>query len=477
MGPHFYLLLRLDSNKIVKRLVEFFQGQSSTLGSSFSTSFLLVASPHPKIQAVKKQFGGSTVASKRKLFTAMVTVPVVPAGISFPYDPKGDFIPTFSVRPPQTIFFAQNIDPPSFSTKLPIPGDRYGSTAQLAFCNDLLRRHFETTATSATTAKSLSPVQQALVQPFLQNAEVPSHVLRLIRKVVDEFIASPKSAESILEVVLLGPGLDRDDYRRLLNSLITEFEGATWLSTEQLQGMVHMVECAGSFYLVADDLVRILAILRTRLKNTHQQSDDYTYYLVLTISRVVDMMVEGKVKEMSRVTEYEPLSTLLKGLSRDPDMCLKHQATYALQGLLHISFDESRRDFVLQHAGNITMGLLGVASVCKLSVGEVKDGVEQLFKVADELQDVGSKATEGMQSLLGSCEDMLMGIKGSIRSGGHKVWYTALREAQEHIQKGQLADFNHLVFQAPCSREVEFQWGISQLLGEIAIDPLWDMQQ
>ncbi|KAG0364219.1 hypothetical protein BGX24_004726, partial [Mortierella sp. AD032] len=148
-------------------------------------------------------FGSLAAASIRQLFTAIVVVPVGPAGISFPYDPEGDFIPTFSVQPPQTIFFIQNIDPPSFLTELPSPGERYKSTSQLALCNDLLRRHFATTTTCATTTKPLNPVEQDLVQPILQSEEELKHVFRLTRKVVYEFIASPKNAESISEVVQL----------------------------------------------------------------------------------------------------------------------------------------------------------------------------------------------------------------------------------------------------------------------------------
>ncbi|KAG0372565.1 hypothetical protein BGX24_000078, partial [Mortierella sp. AD032] len=251
--------------------------------------------------AIKRLFRSSARIAdwERQLFNAIVSVPAGPAGISLPYDSKGYSIPTFSTK---QFFFINNIDPPSFLTELPPPGARYNSTSQLALCSDLLRRHFATTTTPTTATKSLNPVQQDLVQPFLQNEEEPKHVFRLTRKVVYEFIGAFKSAESISEVVLLGPGLDRDDYRRLLNSLIIEFEGARRLSMELLQGMVYLVECAEPFYLLADDLVKILAALRIRLYDTHRQSTDHLYHLVLVISRILDVMVEGKVKEMSRVT-------------------------------------------------------------------------------------------------------------------------------------------------------------------------------
>ncbi|KAG0251696.1 hypothetical protein BGZ95_006830, partial [Linnemannia exigua] len=144
------------------------------------------------------------------------------------------------------------------------------------------------------------PAQQTLVQLFVQSEE-QSHVFGLVRMVVEEFVATAsKSTQFISEVVLLGPGLDRDDYRGLINSLIAEFEGATLLNIESLQGLVHLVECAKPGCLVADDLVRILAVLRTRLQGTHQQSTEHPYHLVLAISRLLDVMVEGKVKDLSR---------------------------------------------------------------------------------------------------------------------------------------------------------------------------------
>ncbi|KAG0257823.1 hypothetical protein BGZ95_005132, partial [Linnemannia exigua] len=376
----------------------------------------------------------------------------------------------------QATFFTQNIATPTLSLVLPPPGSRFESTSQLAHCSDLLRRHLATTTSTATIATSLDPVQQTLIKPFAHDEEEQIHVFGLVRSVVKEFVVDAlKSSVSISEVVLLGPSLDQETYRRLLNCLIAEFEGARLLDIALLQGLVLIVECAKPECLIADDLIKILAVLRTRLQSTHQQSTEYPYYLVLAISRLLDVMVEGKVEDLSRVEDHEPLSVLLMQLSDNSDLYLKHQATYALQGLLHIPNDETRRDFVLRQAGNITMGLLGVASVCKLEVGEFVEGFGQLYRVACELQEVGAKVSEGMRSLRASGQDILTSIRSGILSGGRQLWYSALREAQEHIRNGRLADFNRLVFEAPCYRDVEFQWGICQLLGEIAVDPLWDV--
>ncbi|KAF9129678.1 hypothetical protein BGW39_003904 [Mortierella sp. 14UC] len=291
------------------------------------------------------------------------------------------------------------------------------------------------------------------------------------QRVVEEFAAdSFKTSDKIAEVILLGPYLDQEHYRRLLNSLIIEFESAKLLDTNLLQGMIQIVQCAGPEYLLPDDLVRILVVLRIRLQEIHQQSTKHPYYLTLALSRLLDVMVEGKVQDLRR-----PLLALFGHMLSNEEPYLKHQAAYALQALLHIPNDETRRQFMLRQAGRITMGLLGVSSVCKLDLGEFKDGVDHLYKVAGDVHEVASKVINGVQSLLQSGQDIATSVKGGILSGGRQIWYSALCEAQERIRNGQLAEFNRLVFEAPCRRDTEFQWGVCQLLGEIAVDAHWDI--
>ncbi|KAF9120177.1 hypothetical protein BGW39_011600, partial [Mortierella sp. 14UC] len=441
-------------------------------------------------QATRKLLRNPIQPKDRTVFNALAAVQLGPAGIFLPQGYEASSVPVSTesnaniiisrsplvIQQPNTTFFTQNLAAPTLTITLPPPGARFESTAQLALCYNLLRRHLLASMSTTTTTAPLDPAQQVLVQPFFEDEEGRSHVFELARKVVEEFVAdSFKSFASVSEVVLFGPGLDRETHRKLLNSLIAEFEHLRLLDKEVLQGLLQMIECAGQDYLVADDLIRILAVLRTRLQDTHQQSTEHPYYLVLALSRLLDVMVEGKVKDLSRVTQHEPLSALLRQLAENPDMYLKYQATYALQGLLHIPNDETHRESMLRHTGNITMGLLGVASVCKLDLGEIKEGVGQLYKTMVDVQEVATKAVSGILSLHASGQDIMASVKGGVFSGGRQLWYSALREAQEHIRNGRLADFNRLVFEAPCQHEMDFQWGVCQLLGEVAIDPLWDV--
>ncbi|KAF9131564.1 hypothetical protein BGW39_001613, partial [Mortierella sp. 14UC] len=374
----------------------------------------------------------------------------------------------------KSTIFPQNVPAPSLQVPLPAPGARLGTTMQLAYCNQLLRTHLSPFLATASITVGQDLSQQASIDAILGSMEEQQNIRELAIRVVEEFVIDGlKNAEEIAEVVLLGPFLGQEYYRKLLNCFIGEFEAAKLLDIDLLQGLVRLVQCAGPDYLQPDDLVRMLVVLRTRLQDTSQQTTKHPYYLTLALSRLLDVMVEGKVQDLSRVIDHDPLSALLGQLMESSDPYLKHQAGYAHQGLLHVPNDETRRKFVLRHVGNIAMGLLGVASVCNLNLSGFSDGAGKLHDAAVSALDIGTKVIRGAQAIYESGQGNA--ARSGIFPGRRLLWYTALREAREHIQNGRLLDFNRLVFEAPCSRDVEFQWGVCQLLGEIAFDPQWEV--
>ncbi|KAG0208268.1 hypothetical protein BGX33_006348, partial [Mortierella sp. NVP41] len=308
--------------------------------------------------------------------------------------------PPSAVQQPWLSIFPHNIAAPVFSAALTPSGTRIESTSELVYRGTLLREHLSPFLAAGSLKSPLGSSQQALVDTHLQDEEEKTRIRWLITRVVEEFAAdSLKSSRTIAEVVLLGPALDREYHRKLLNCLIAEFENAKLLDLDLLQGLIEMVQSAPSDYILADDLVKVLRVLRTRLQDTHQQSPEHPYYLVLALSHLFDAMVEGKVQDLNRVVDQEPLSELLTDLSSNSDPYLKHQATYALQGLLHVPNDESRRQFVLRHGGNIAMGLLGVASVCKLDFSGFSEGVSKVYGTVTDTVDIAGKVIDGAQSL------------------------------------------------------------------------------
>ncbi|KAG0303808.1 WD_REPEATS_REGION domain-containing protein [Linnemannia gamsii] len=384
--------------------------------------------------------------------------------------------PPSSYSHPWLKTFSRNIDPPSLSIELPPSGTGHETTAQLAYCNDLLRTYLSPSLAAANIPAALDPSQKAFVDAFMQDKNEQDRVRGLTIRVIEEFAADTlKTSDKISEVILLGPFLVQEHYRRLLNCFIAEFETSTLLDIELLQGLVQLVECAGLDYLQPDDLVRILVVLRTRLQDTRQETTEHPYYLTQALSRLLDVMVEGKVQDLRHVVDHAPLSALLGHLVESTDSYLKHQATYALQGLLHVPDEETRRQYLLRQEGKIVMGLLGVDSVCKLDLGEFKNGVDHLYKAAGDAHEVGTKIISGVRALNAGEHNTFESAKGGLLSCGRRLWYTALREAQEYIRKGRLIDFNRLVFEAPCCLDVEFQWGVCRLLKEITVDPQWDI--
>ncbi|KAG0278552.1 hypothetical protein BGZ95_003734, partial [Linnemannia exigua] len=452
------------------------------LGKDSSTSLLEKARKNLLLTSVTDQ--------GRSVINAIATVHLGSVGAFVPQDNQGSAALTSTIvesndkwalpssnHQPWLSIFTQNVTPPTLWASFPPPGDRFENTAQLAYCGYLLSKCLSTSSAAASTSEiPLDPTQCTLIEPYAQSEDESNRVRWLIQRVVEEFAADSLKTTAILaEVLLLVPSLDQEYYRKLLDCVINQFETARLLDIDLLQGLVYLVESASSLYLDPDDLVRILTVLRTRLQETHQQSTKQPYYLTLALSRLLDVMVKGKVKDLRRVVDHEPLLALFNQLKESEDFYLKHQATYAFQGLLHVPNDETRRQFMLRHAGNISMGLLGVASVCKIDLGQLKDGVDHLYEAAGEAHEVSTKVVDGMRSLFESGQGIWASVRGGIFSGGRQLWYSTLREAEEHIRNGRLRDFNCFVFEAPCRAHIEFRWGICRLLGEIAVDPRWEV--
>ncbi|KAF9118878.1 hypothetical protein BGW39_000789 [Mortierella sp. 14UC] len=360
---------------------------------------------------------------------------------------------------------------------VPVPDlhSRFESTTQLAFCAHLLFKTADFSSPSDGHVSDPSPAWQSWKASAETTEGEEGRILSFVHKLVVKFINDPiKDSAAFAEVLRLGPVLDRVHYRRLLNYLIGGFEASKLLDEIQLRGIVKLVQCAPFGYVDPDDLVRILAVLRTRLQGTHTQSTAHSITLVSAVSRLLDVMVKGDVKDLDRVLDHKPLSDLLERLASNPDPYLKHQALYASQALLFIPDDETRWQYTRRHIGGITMGLLGIASVCKLDLGKFEEGAEHLWEALGDAHEVATKMIDGVEAQVESGKGVLKSIRDTFLLGTKQLWYASLQEAEECIRDGRLADFNRLIFKSPCRRNVEYRWGVCQLLSDIVFDPHWD---
>ncbi|OAQ22447.1 WD40 repeat-like protein, partial [Linnemannia elongata AG-77] len=110
----------------------------------------------------------------------------------------------------------------------------------------------------------------------------------------------------------------------------------------------------------------------------------------------------------------------------------------------------------------------------KLDLGAVLEGLGKLQEVLVSTAEVAGTVYEGFCSLMESGRGVFDSLKQGYGRGKKRPWYAAIRAAHALARAGQLQDLNRLICEAPCRRDPLFQWGICQLLGEIAMDDNWD---
>ncbi|KAG9062279.1 hypothetical protein KI688_006611 [Linnemannia hyalina] len=378
---------------------------------------------------------------------------------------------------PRLNVFKQNVYPPSVQASLPEIRTRIGATPQLALCMGLLPKDGGTVDQQEDRLQDLrsdTTARLAWVQAVKQDPIEQDHIRWLGVRMVDEFAKdASKDSTEIAEMVLLGPVLDKETYRRLLQHIITNFDQFVLLDVELLEGLVQLVQSAPPESLLADDLVKILSILRVNLQGTHQQSSVHPFHLTLAVSRVLDTMADHKVKDLNRVVEHEPLSGVLTGMKDSSDPYLMYQACYAFQALQYVPDDETALQAVLRRSTGVVDGFVKVSAVFKLDVGAVLEGLSNLQEALGGAIGTAVTVYEGVCSLLERGQGVLESLKEGLGSGQKRPWYSAIRAANAFAQAGQLKDLNQLIYEAPCRRDPLFQWGICQLLGEIASDAFW----
>ncbi|KAF9129907.1 hypothetical protein BG015_004084, partial [Linnemannia schmuckeri] len=382
--------------------------------------------------------------------------------------------------------FLDNIAKPVLRSSLPNLAFLFKSTHQLAFGLSLLTQD-PTLSSSFIPMRSkaqglvVTKDERAWISKMRMATEEHDHLRWLAAQVVTQFLKSQhKDAASIEEVMLLGAVLERKEYCGVLSALIGQLEQEKLTDVDLLQALVQFLSSAPPRHLIDDDFVRILRVLRGRLKDTHKAlnekpGSDHVYHLSTTIARVLDAMIESRIHGLHRAEDHLPLLDLLAELKESVDPYLKFQATYAWQALQYVGDDETPLHAVLRFGGGVTKAALGVTSVFKLDPEHLFNGLCELRQAAAQAYDVVKAGVEGAQAFRAGGEGVIDGMLKGFRSGAKKAWYPALQAARLFIRGGQLADFERVIYEAPCCREPEFQMGVCQLLGEVAADPIWEL--
>jgi len=368
--------------------------------------------------------------------------------------------------------FPRNVRPPIIPFHPPEPDTRLSDTRQLAYCLGLLQPDIEPENIQDLTARNwvLNTMKEPDERERLKT--LATDVIRAFKR--DEF----KDGKSVTEVVFLASVLERDDFRYLVKEFYSGIDQSGLLDVHQLEGLARLIQGAGPGDLDSDDLVQVLKLLSTRLRDTHQQSTHHLYQLTVAVSHVLDAMADTSVKGLNRETFHEPLTAYLDGLKKSTDPYVVYQAAYAYQALLCVPDDESLWQATLRHTGKVFQGVSGLVSAVKgldmngfiEGLGKIQEGVAG----AGEIVRVVKTAYEGAKSLGESGQDFLKCLQGGLSFNRKCTWYAALRGTDALIRDGSFVEFKRLVCEAPCQRDPAFQWGVCQRLGQIAANSEWN---
>ncbi|KAF9329737.1 hypothetical protein BGZ91_000429, partial [Linnemannia elongata] len=386
----------------------------------------------------------------------------------------------------RSVIFPENVAKRAAKFTLPGLQERIERTDQLLYCNKLLLQDSVVSSSSdagekqtsddpanAPQALALDKSEQNWLTKVKGDPVAQDRMQWLVIKMVEAFIAdATKDSTKATEIVTLGDVLQEESYRKLLSSIFADFDDSLILDVNLLQGLVQLVQSASPGFLVSDDLIKVLSLLRTHLEGTHRHSYEHLGHLTLAVSRILDIMADHKVPDFNRIMEHEPLSAILSGLKDSSDPYLMYQACYAFQALQYVPDDETVLQAVLRHSTGVVDGSVKVANV-KLDLGSVLEGLKKLQEISDSAIEIGSSVYESVGSLRESGRGVLESLREGLGSRQKSLWYPAVRAAHAFVQAGQLKDMKQLIGEAPCRQDPLFQWGICQLLGEIAVDSLW----
>jgi len=370
--------------------------------------------------------------------------------------------------------FPTNVPPPTIPFHPPEPDSRLIDTHQLACCLGLLQADIGPEDILDLNARNwvLNTKNEPDERERLKT--LATDVIRSFKR--DEF----KDAKSVTEVVILASVLERDDFRFLVKEFYSGIDQSGLLDVHQLEGLARLIQGAGPGDLDSDDLVKVLTLLSTRLRDTHQQSANHLYQLTVAVSHVLDAMVDASVKGLNRETIHEPLSAYLDELTKSSDPYLVYQAAYAYQALLCVPDDESLWQATLRRTGKVVQGVSGLVSAVKgLDLNGFMEGlgkIQEGLAGAGEIARVVKTAYEGAVSLGESGQGFLECLQEGFSFSRKCAWYTALRGADVLIRDGSFVEFRTLVCELPCRRDVAFQWGVCQRLGEIAANSEWNTE-
>ncbi|KAF9432858.1 hypothetical protein BGZ76_010229 [Entomortierella beljakovae] len=337
---------------------------------------------------------------------------------------------------------------------------------------------------------------------FCQNPQLSSekdYVLlkRLANVIVQNFIQSPidthganrqfVEVDTVITVSSLAGVLEREDFRDLFQSLLSIAEKPYIENTLcAFEGLCRLIKGVPSWYIDAEDLVKVLDALRATLEyslslrghgNFSNRKTEFGYLEALTVSRLMDSIVDSQAKGLKQRDLHEKLATYFNHQLSIKNPVFLYQAAYAYQAMLYASSDETILKATIIRSECPAQRISGVVNPMILPELEfIMDGLSniqqelqttiEVAKLFDEEQESGE---DGRDTSFIEC------LENGLCFNQKSSWYPALRVLDILLEEGRLLDFENFAKSVPCHKEATFQLGLCQRLGDIAATSLYDL--
>ncbi|GJJ74923.1 hypothetical protein EMPS_07281 [Entomortierella parvispora] len=428
-----------------------FNTSSSTItaisATSLATSSSSLAATAPSI-SISASVPQSASASSNSTSTEVANTPIS-SNFGAPLNP----VQALRVLPPD-IFPDNGVARTKIDYSVPNIGDDFSDATQLSWCAHAISRRVPSPLSSTSSSSRPLNDKDQWIQHIEESPREKEHISLMMHRMVDKFIfGSTKDPDSIREIVLVGPWLDKARYLALLNRLFNNFRDNAFLDVNNLFGLVQLVQDAPPKALDLDGLTRILRSFRQRLEDSAAQDSENTFDLTLALTVLLTVLLGFPETNLRHEQEHAPLVDVLSDLRKSKSALVKYQAEYALQTLLTVPHDETTLHEFRRHAIGLTGGLLTISNIVRLEFDGLKEGLPDVIE-----------SGKGLYRLL----------KERLGSGPFEAWYLEAQKAEEFIRQGHFKNLNQLISEGPCATDPKFQWRVSQLLGEVAVDVTWN---
>ncbi|KAG0221351.1 hypothetical protein BGX31_009978, partial [Mortierella sp. GBA43] len=354
--------------------------------------------------------------------------------------------------------FSENKRPPTIEFKLPECGQFITDTPQLAYCLGLLQTW------RSSPDSILDPDALTWLNTTNTNADEIDRLMALATDVITTFVREGiRDVDSTAEAMRLVPVVDKAVYRYLVEELCSEIERSPELESLQLEYLAQVIQGASEGYIEAADLIGILEFINSRHHHIHQQSKDRIYELSFAVSSVVDAMADTNVNDLDRERIHRSMSDYVDGLKATADPSLVYQAAYTYQALHHILDGDNIWDASLRR----TQKLYKVVDYIEaIDVRHILQQLQDSYESPDDNSKVEYQ-DENKKTLLAH-------LKEGRSFEYMEPWYPTLRTVDALLRGGQFTEFKKLALETPCRRHPAFQWGMCQLLEDLAANVEWD---